>query len=175
MALELGVARKTIQNWEKGTTVPSLEQTIRWFQTINVSPLPYLLQYIFPDLEGLSSKDDETKLRNALKTLVDNLPEEEIRQLLFLMFGDHGSSSRAVLNLITAHLQTPMKDRVTQASVIIRNYDIAQKKGQLSSPNHIKPNMELMLNALHMGEEAVLNNKNVYVVCNPKSDIADLF
>lgn len=121
MALELGLARKTVQNWEKGVSVPSIAQALQWFRVLEMSPLPYLFQYVYPEMEGLSGEDEDHRLREALHKLVDEIPVEGMRQLLYLFYGDHGSSPRAVMNMVTAHLQTPMHDRVTAGSVILKN------------------------------------------------------
>lgn len=129
MALELEVARKTVQNWEKGVSEPTLGQAIGWFKAINVSPIPYLIQVVHTDMDGISAKDDVSKLRKSLHQLLDEIPEEGIRQLLYLFYGDHGSSPRAALNMLTAHLQTPLKDRVVQGHLVLKNYEIANKKG----------------------------------------------
>ena len=41
LAVELGVSRKTIQNWESGATSPSLYQGTEWFRALGLNPLPY--------------------------------------------------------------------------------------------------------------------------------------
>lgn len=164
MAFELGVARRTIQNWESGKSEPTIGQTIRWFQLVDKSPIPFLLQTVIPSFDRISGNDSEEKIREAMWTLVDELPEEGIRQLLYLFYGDHGSSPRAVLQLITAHLQTPMKDRVTQAGVIVHNYEMAARKGTIARPDHIKPDEEFLKKAIKAGEEAVLRDAKEYTI-----------
>jgi len=164
MALELGVARKTIRNWENGISAPDANQAIEWFRILGVSPLPYFLQLLFPDMEKPNSDVDEAKLRKALITLIENLPMEGVRELLFLFYGEHGSSPRAVLNMLTAHLHTPMRDRVMVGSIVAKNYSIAEKKGQLVTEEQIKPDMEFLYEAVRRGEEAYLKDKNGYMM-----------
>jgi len=168
LAFELGVARKTIQNWEKGTTSPTFDQIIGWFRVVNISPLPYLFQYIYPDMENINSKDSDERLRKALITLIETLPMEGVRELLYLFYGDHGSSPRAVLNLLTAHLQSPMKDRVTQAGVIVKNYELALKKNNVTANEHIQPNIPLLKEALEKGENAFLSDSDIYFITHEK-------
>lgn len=163
MALELGVARKTVQNWEMGISTPNIEQVRQWFSVLNISPLPFLHQYTSPYLENISGADDDAKLRQALEILLADIPPEGVRQLLYLFYGDHGSSPRAVLNMVTAHLQTPMRDRVTAGSVICKNYEIAQKKGQLTDEKHIQPNMDILRDAIERGEVACVEGNETYV------------
>lgn len=164
IANELGIARKTVQNWEKGTTSPSFDQVIGWFKVVKVSPLPYLFQYIYPDMESLNDSDNNKLIKQSLLTLLDSLPPEGIKELLYLFYGEHGSSPRAILNLITAHLQTPMKDRVTQAGVIIKNYELALKKNQVTDSNHVQPNLPFLKDALERGENAFLSDEDSYMM-----------
>lgn len=164
MALELEVARKTVQNWEKGVSEPTLGQAVSWFEAINISPIPYLIQVVHTDMEGISANDDISKLRQSLHQLLDEIPEEGIRQLLYLFYGSHGSSPRAALNMLTAHLQTPLKDRVCQGYLILKNYEIANKKGLNTADGHIQPNIELLKEAIAKGEEADIKNAKAYIL-----------
>lgn len=163
IALEMGITRKTVQNWEKGSSAPTIQQAIEWFRILELSPLPYLFQYVYPHLEKISSSDDDKKIRDALLTLLAELPPEGIRQLLYLFYGDHGSSPRAVLNLMTAHLQTPMKDRVIASHVILKNYEMSGKMNQDASMKHVHPDVELIREAMSKGEDAAVNKRDTYV------------
>ena len=169
MALELGVARKTVQNWERGISEPTIGQCIAWFKILGINPLPYLFQVLDKDMEGLKPANNVEHLKKHLLKLIDQMPEEGIRQLLFLFYGEHGSSPRAVMNLVTAHLNTPMRDRVVQSSIIYKNYEIAAKKGKLTNPNNIQPNLELLRRAINMGEEAELSDKSAYVLVEDRA------
>lgn len=164
MAFELGVSRKTIQNWEKGTSSPSIDQAINWFRVLNISPLPYFYQYVYPSMENIKATDSDETIKKSLCLLLNEIPSEMVRELMFLFYGDHGSSPRGVLQLMTAHLQTPMRDRVSVASLVEKNYEIAKKKGSISSPNHIQPNIEFLKAAIKQGEDAFLKNKDTYVI-----------
>lgn len=164
MAFELGVARKTVQNWERGASEPTVDQAIEWFRALNMSPVPYLYQYVYPNIDNLCSEESDTKLRDTLIKIIKELPSEEMRQLLYLFYGDHGSSPRAVMNMVTAHLQTPMQSRVAQGSVILKNYEMAQKKGQLTSKQHIQPNVDLLKQAIAAGEDAAVKNIEAYTI-----------
>lgn len=164
MALELEVARKTVQNWEKGVSEPSIGQAINWFKVLDVSPIPYLIQVVHKDMDGISAADDLKKLKSSLHQLLDELPEEGVRQLLYLFYGNHGSSPRAVLNMLTAHLQTPMKDRVMHGHLILKNYELASKKGLVTAAHHVQPNQKLLELAIAKGEEAEINNAKAYVL-----------
>lgn len=162
MALEMGVARKTIQNWEKGASAPNIDQMIMWFKILNISPLPYLFQYVHPEMEKISSKDDVEHLRKSLVKLISDMPAEGVRQLLYLFYGDHGSSPRAVLNMITAHLHTDMKDRVTVGNVVLKNYEVAMKRDAITGKGHVLPDVEFLRESIELGEKAAVENHDAY-------------
>lgn len=163
MAFELGVTRRTILNWENGVSEPSVSQAISWFKLVDKNPIPYLLQTVYPSMDKISHKDDDTRILTALMQLINDLPTEGVRQLMYLFFGDHGSSPRAVLNMVTAHLQTPMKDRIAQGQLIATNYEIAEKTGTLSRPDHIQPDFEFFLTAIDSAKSAVEKNAKEYI------------
>lgn len=164
MALELGVARKTVQNWEKGVSEPTIGQAIKWFDVLKISPLPYLFHVVNPDLSDLSSDSSVDELRTALERLIEGLPEEGVRQLLYLFYGEHGSAPRGVMNMVTAHLQTPMHDRVTNSKVILQSYNMASRKKQLTSPDNVQPNINLLLKAISLGEDAAVSGSTAYLL-----------
>ena len=162
VALELKIAKRTLQNWEKGVSSPSLPQAIAWFRVVGVAPMPYFLQFMFPDMEGIKKADADEKIRIEFIKLVESLPAEGIRQLMYLFYGDHGSSPRATMNMVTAHLQCPMRDRYNHANMIISDYKINYEKNQTVQPNHIQPDLPLLERTLVEKREAVIKGKNNY-------------
>ena len=162
VALELGIAKKTVQNWERGISAPTLPQAIGWFRVMKVAAMPYFLQFMFPDIEGISKKDSDEKLRKELMKLIETLPAEGIRELMYLFYGNHGSSPRGVLNMVTAHLQTPLRDRYDHASEILSDYKLAVDQNKQVRPEHIQPNVELLENAIKSGREAIIKGKDNY-------------
>lgn len=163
MANELGVARKTIQNWENGMSCPTVEQAMTWFEILNLNPLPYFIEYIHPSLEDIKPTDDDERIIEALHVVLNDLPISSIRQLFFLLYGNHGSSPTAILNMLTAHLQSPMKDRLINASIIEKNYEIAMLQHKTSCPTHVQPDLELLKQGIHEGNKAVLNGSESYM------------
>lgn len=163
MSFELGVSRRTIQNWEMGISEPSISQCVNWFRITGKNPISYLLQYLYPNINNMKKSDKDADMKASLLTLINALPPDGIRELLFVLYGDHGSSPRGIINLITAHLQTPLKDRVTQAGVIIHNYEMAKRKGTLARPKSIQPDLEFLKAALKAGENAVIQGDDEYI------------
>lgn len=163
MALELGVTRRTIMNWENGISEPSVSQTIAWFKLVHKSPIPYLLQITYPELDHISYKDTDAKILASLIQIINDLPKEGIRQLMYLFFGNHGSSPRAVLQMINAHLQTPMKDRIAHGQLTATNYELAKRTGTLTQPDHIQPDLDFLKAAIDTAKDAVEKDAKEYV------------
>ena len=166
MALELGITRRTILNWESGISEPSIGQTITWFKLVNKNPIPYLLQIVYPEMDKISYMDEDARILTSLIQIINDLPKEGVRQLMYLLFGNHGSSPRAVLQMITAHLQTPMKDRITHGQIIATNYDLASRTGNLAHPEHIQPDYDCLIAAIEAAKNAVEKNAKEYSTIN---------
>lgn len=162
MAFELGVTRRTILNWESGVSEPSIGQAIEWFKLAGKNPVPYLLQYTYPDMDRISPKDNDYKILTALMQLINDLPAEGVRQLMYLFFGNHGSSPRAVLQMITAHLQTPMKDRIAHGQLVATNYEIAKRTGELYRPDNVQPDLEYLNDSIASAKRAVEKKAKEY-------------
>lgn len=168
LAMELGVAKRTIQNWEKGVTSPTVDQAIRYFKILNIQPLPYILEYLYPTLENIKATDEDEKIREAMIELMKALPAVEVRELFYLLYGNHGSSPTGILQMVTAHLQSPMRDRLSHGSMILQDYEIAKVKGELTNEKHIQPDTILLRNAIEKGQDAVTKNKNAYILDEKK-------
>lgn len=162
MAFELGVTRRTIINWESGISEPSINQAIAWFKLVGKNPIPYLLQGVYPDMNKISHKDEDAKILASLMQLINDLPTEGVRQLMYLFFGNHGSSPRAVLQMVTAHLQTPMKDRISHAKLVATDYELAKITNTLARPEHIQPDINYLNEAIDAAKKAVENNSSEY-------------
>lgn len=161
----LGVSKKTIQNWEDGSVSPSISKVFSFFKAIDRQPMPAFLEMLYEDnFKGISAKDEDERITRALIDIVGALPPATKRKLLYCAYGDHGSSALCVLELITAHLQTPLRDRINIANSVRMNYHIAKENGVLAGAEHIQPDVELLDKALSEAYYSVTNNKASYSV-----------
>ena len=156
VAKSLGVTRKTIQNWEQGYSFPNLAQTFEYFYVLELQPFPYFLETLYPSTQK-SAADIDLALNDAIKTLRD----EEKLKLLYLLCGKHGSSPVCMLDLLTAHLQCPLRDRVNIAQSVLTNFEIATAKRNILQAN-IEPNIPRLKKGIECGKESVLNGKESY-------------
>lgn len=84
IAEKLDVSKKTIQNWEKGVSLPSFPETMEWFKALNINPLPYYFAYAHPEeLIYLKTSDDDQVISDAFDALVNELPISVKRSLLY--------------------------------------------------------------------------------------------
>lgn len=164
MALSLGVSKKTIQNWEKGISSPDLFEANEWFRILGVNKMHYILALYYPaffrDIDIENAED--TEVEEALIKVIKTLSHTEMRQLLFLLTGDHGSDPMAVINLAVAHYQTPLQHRITLGHVIVENYLMAEKLEGVICPDDVKPNMQVVCQSLVRAKEAVFSGKKSY-------------
>lgn len=163
MAAGLGVSKRTIQNWENGSTSPDLFTGSEWFRVLGLNPFPYYLSYLFPDMFGeISPEDDDDVIEQALIDLVKNSTMTEKRELLYLMAGRHGSSWYSLLQMFTAHCHTSMHSRVNAARLILDNYEMDVQRGSIVCPDNIRPDVQMLHNAVEEGKRAVINSQSGY-------------
>lgn len=163
LAKELGITKKTVQNWEAGISAPTLLQTLEWFRVLGVNPFPYLQAFIYPGIlkENVIGKDSKV-LREELHERIDNLSDLEVQDLLYILGGKHGSSPYAYLQMALANLQTPIGDRQTVANIIQNNYRNASAMGTLVAPDDVQPDMEALDQAIQQGIQAFRKRSNGY-------------
>lgn len=165
----MGVSRSTIQNWEKGNSLPDLDEFGKLCEAAGVNPVPYVLQFYCPlEFEGITGRDEDLRIRNALKLLADNLPIRDCRGMLYVLYGNHGSSQTALIQMMIAHLQTPMANRVIDAKVVADHYEFAEKLGFIVNPENIQPDMNILRQAIKEATDAVFNKESGYFIQKDK-------
>lgn len=143
IAKAMNVSRQTVAHWLNGDSCPDQRQGFEWFLKLGLQPLPYYLELFYPEFENITKAEDE-QIKKALHALINGIPPKERRKLLYCFHGSHGSSPQAVLELLTAYLHTPLKDRISIANAIVINYTLAEKAQKLVKPLYTKPNIELL-------------------------------
>lgn len=164
MAEKMGVSRKTVQNWEDGLSCPSQERAFEWFKVLDLHPLPYYLDLLYPEINSLKPASADADVKRALVEMIQDLSPDACRKLLYWMYGEHGSSPIAVLEMITAHLQTPLQNRLNIAQSIETNYEVAKAGNRLVQPDHVQPDLDLLKKAIKLGKESALNGRKTYSV-----------
>ena len=52
-----GISKKTVQNWEKGLSSPDLFQCLEWFRVLDLNPMTYLMEFIYPESDAGADDD----------------------------------------------------------------------------------------------------------------------
>lgn len=161
MAAELGVSKKTIQNWEKGISQPDFFQSVEWFRVLGVNPFPCYLEYYYG--KPNDAPTDEC-VEQEWQELTGILPKYIKRALLFILFGRHGSSPFSLIQLTLAHIHTPLKSRVINATIIKHNYDMAMAQDEIICKDNILPDMDMLDDAIIQGKESAIKNDFGYTI-----------
>ncbi|MDD6347715.1 MAG: helix-turn-helix transcriptional regulator [Lachnospiraceae bacterium] len=163
MALELGVAKKTVQNWEKGVSSPSFFQSLEWFRVIGINPYPYYMSILYPEeLLHIKPTDDDEKIDRAFEALIRSIAMDDKRALLYLYNGAHGSSPHAILQLLLCHLHSPMSFRINNACGIETAYKLAEELNTIVCPDNIRPDLSNFRDSINRAIEACKNNTDRY-------------
>lgn len=143
LAGELGISRSTAKSWESGKSSPGLFQLFEGFRLFGLDPFPYYYDYVYPNNQKVSHEID-MDLTDLLTSAVNKLSSTDKRYLLFILYGNHGSSPTGVINLICAHLQVPMRYRLIHDNMIIQDYEIEYALGNTLCPDNIDPDIDAL-------------------------------
>lgn len=162
MALGLGVSKKTIQNWERGISAPDLYQGIAWFELLGQNPVPYYLNYLYPQMSENSRKEQlpEERAVRIYRQLFEDMPVLEKQQLLYLMSGNHDCSWHELLQILMALCAVSARTRLVIISSIKEMYEMEKTLTLLSGPERLRPDMQLIENAIREGRKAVKRGEN---------------
>lgn len=163
MAMELGVSKKTIQNWEKGISSPTFFQSLEWFRVLKVNPIPYYIQCVFPykNVRGQKTDPDEV-IEERFKMLTDQFSNNTKRALVFLFLGEHGSSPTAVIQFLLEYLHMPMKDRAIIAKMTSELYSFDKAMNNIVCPENILPITDLLDRSIESAKNSVVHNYSSY-------------
>lgn len=162
IAKRLGVSKKTVQNWEAGTSCPSQSMGLAWFRACGVQPLPYYLSILYPGFGDIPANPTDKQVDEYIMKVISGMPARTKRQILYMLSGYHGSSVVGVMEMVNAHLQTPLRDRVNVAQNISTNYTFAETGNMIRCPKHIQPNMDILNMMIDKGKDAVLKGREEY-------------
>lgn len=154
MALNLGVAKKTIQNWEKGISSPNLFQFFQWFKILELNPLPYILAFMYPEsLDNINHTANNEAINTALTQLINNCSPLEKRQLLYVMHSTHGSTWRELLQMLTAYCHLSHRSRIAAASLIYDSYCLEYDTKEFVHPEHVQPDLKILYKGILEGKK----------------------
>lgn len=161
MAKAMDVSIKTVQNWESGITCPSQAQTFDWFVKLGVQPLPYYLDYLYPDLKRISADSSTEDIDKALCEVIEQLSLPMKQRLLYILLGKHGSSVAALLELTAAYLALPLHGRIVITDIVLSKYKLEGMSNDLHT-DAIPPDIDLIIKAVERATSSMLQGKDSY-------------
>ena len=174
MAIELGIAKKTVQNWEKGISSPSFFQSLEWFRVLNANPFPYYMSMMYPkEFNHIKCADTDAEIDEAFETLIKQISVNDKRALLYIYFGAHGGDPHTIINLMLAHLHTPLQNRITQAMLISFIYEMQEEIDNLICKDDIMPNMTELKDSLMRARVSALQKSYGYSVLDKLIEIEE--
>ena len=175
MAIELGVAKKTVQNWEKGISSPSFFQSLEWFRVLNTNPFPYYMSLMYPkEFSHIKTANTDDEIDEAFDSLIKQISTNDKRALLYIYYGAHGGDPHTIINLMLAHLHTPLQARITQAMLISYIYEMQEETDNLICKDDIMPNMAELKDSLMRARVAALHKSYGYSVLDKLIEIEEI-
>lgn len=161
MAKSMGKSIGTIQNWESGYGSPNMIDIMEWFDCIGINPLRYILNFIHPDeYKNLDSIDE---FKKSLNTYMNDIAsDDEVRKISFNVYGNTGSSWHSQLDMLTALNHLPLHYRVLIAQQIYDAYMICESTNKLVNTDHVKPNVDVLHDAIEKGRESAKKGHHGY-------------
>ena len=151
MALALGISKKTVQNWEKGLSSPDMFQCLEWFRVLELNPMTYLMEFLYPEADGGASDD----------LLTVTLTPRQKESVKYVYTGSHGSSPTALTELMLAYIALPLEQRAALCQLTLKQYGIAVMNGTLRE-DVPAADTDLLAKAVRTAGEAVNAGKQVY-------------
>ena len=162
MAKAMDVSIKTVQNWESGITCPSQTQTFDWFVKLGVQPLPYYLDYLYPDLKKMSADSTVEDIDKALCEVIEQLSLPMKQRLLYILSGKHGSSVAALLELTAVYLALPLHGRIVVTDIVLSKFKLDGMSNDLHTADTMPPDIDLIEKAVERATSAMLDGKDNY-------------
>lgn len=163
LARLLDVDTSTIKRWESEQSKISLEKALEGFAALHIPMYPYLMSALYSsDIQRINEGSDISYVKRELNTLVKELDDFHLRELLFILKGMHGSSPTGTLDMMTAYLHLPLATRVCVTENILNTYEISEATGSLVNDMHILPKTETLRKCTAAAKKAVIEGKNTY-------------
>lgn len=164
MARAMGVSKATIQNWESGDRAIQLIRVFEWFDCLDIAPMPFIWGLLYESLDDIKPEHSDERIEEALLDAIKGMSINSKRKLLYLIYGNHGSTAAAILELFVAYSQIALREKLDVANVIRLDYHVAMERGELLGQEHIQPDLELLDKALQAAYKSVTGSKSSYTI-----------
>lgn len=159
MAAIMGVSDATFYKYESGASSPTVIQFIDLCQDLNLDIFRVIYDLMYPEIEDGGTEE----LRRSAAYFVQNqCPDKLLRELHYIINGNHGSNFYPQAQEFTMINHLPMEYRLIIARDIFMLYDLARDKGELLHTDKVMPDEKAFMEGIRKGREAVKAGKNSY-------------
>ena len=161
----MNVDYHTFGRYESGESAPTVPDFVRFCADLGIDALPAVLEYVYPTVYGRNATDDINQIREGVAHFFAAIARDhEVREMEYLINGNHGSSLSSQIAMYTMIDHLPMYYRVAVAQLINTLWIIAESRGELLETDKTMPDVELFRKAMHLGTDAVINGREHYSI-----------
>ena len=160
IAKALGKSIRTIQNWEKYSTLTFLD-LCRWFHVINRQMWPYLREGLY-NLDNFEYDEIDEAYKNELIKYFKKSSSDEIRKICHLILGNYGSNWISILEMLFLHISSPLYQRVISARTVLIGYELDLNDGRINQKENIAPDIKNLTRCIEEGTKAVKKGLTKY-------------
>lgn len=164
MADKFYLDERTWSKYERGESAPTAPEMVRMFNACGADILRTTLDCVYTDVyKDVEEKGDIAAMRAAAVHFFQHVATDRmVREFNYIAFGNHGSNLEPQLAEFVALDHLPMDYRVAVVKNIITFYRMAAVRGELINETHVKPDFDILIDAIRKGLEAVCEGRNSY-------------
>lgn len=140
MAKALGKTLHTIQKWETDYDPPFLD-LCNWFRVLDMPLWPYMLCKNYPT-EKISFREGDERRRRQMVAYIATADSTQLRKLVYLIAGMHGSNWMALLEMMLEYVCLPAAQQVIAVRSVLINYELEHGNPQTWKPDDTLPDFE---------------------------------
>lgn len=164
IADKLYLDERTWAKYESGASAPSAPEFISYFSALGEDVLRSTLDAIYPDIyKGITCTEDTEAMRQAAAHFFLHVATDDmVRDFNYIAFGEHGSNIRPQLAEFVVLDHLPLDYRVAVVKNIVTFYNLAEARGEIVCQDTAPVNIDVLVDAIRSGLEAVGEGRNSY-------------
>lgn len=152
----------SLRRWESGESTPSIAQLMEIIDITGQNLDHALLKFRHPDLYESAADASDEEINKLFDEYVSTMSIRDKRHILFAVSSRHGGDRHALMELVSAYLQSPMAARYAIALLIESQYNLSVANNAIQCPNNIQPDMKLLHDAIEGSKDAAMHGLTGY-------------
>ena len=164
MCIAANVDIRTWNKYESGESAPDVAKFLYIFAALGKDAMHTVLHIVYPETYADLSPEDETQRfrETAAHYILNAASDRTVRELNFLIHGQHGSNIEPQMQEFTMLDHLPMAYRYAIAEMIYTFWRLAESRGELVRTDRIMPDIDVFLAGLTQGQEAANDHRDSY-------------